>query len=449
MRRKSRFSTIEFMHTLFLQGTKCDKHDSPFIYSDKKYHPFSYCFGQKRQGYDKKGRLLYPSPSFLPSEMWMTQPQLAKADIFKGCELRDNAGVVLVDKVLTKKFEGLIRDFVGQLLKAAFGHKIALKVKLFEPKSFLQRTTDDWLFAPKYLPEAANRKISALERMKLVMAFQVSGLYISTKQLKPFNPLISETFQGEFENGTKVYLEQISTNPNVSRFYVLDKEYKIYGSLDMSMVTESLGSRITVFTKGVITVDFFNINEKIMYIMPPAKLLNATSENNRGVIWSNSMIFVDVKNSLKGVIKFCFDDKMVHKFEGAVFRFNFPSDYKMNYDKEFEFGNKVNITNNKPDYSIISKISGSWLHNMIIDGKCYWDIDKDIPYWVRPVRKCLPSDGRFREDLIWLYRSFYCSENEEQRLKYEDLAQQWKSLLEQVQREEREMKAKARKKKKK
>ena len=67
----------------------------------------------------------------------------------------------------------------------------------------------------------------------------------------------------------------------------------------------------------------------------------------------------------------------------------------------------------------------------------YW-VDK--AYWIRPLKKCLPSDGRFREDLIWLFRSFYCSKNEDERIRYENLAQEWKLLIEKLQREEREMK---------
>ena len=54
----------------------------------------------------------------------------------------------------------------------------------------------------------------------------------------------------------------------------------------------------------------------------------------------------------------------------------------------------------------------------------------------------MPSDSRFREDLIWLYRSFYLSKNEEERLYYESLAQNWKLMIEKVQREERTEKAK-------
>ena len=94
---------------------------------------------------------------------------------------------------------------------------------------------------------------------------------------------------------------------------------------------------------------------------------------------------------------------------------------------------------------MLSYISGSWLKEFIVDGQKLWNIDEDIPYWIQPVKKSIPSDGRFREDLIWLYRSFYCAKSEKERLKYETLAQEWKLLIEKLQREERELKAKQKK----
>ena len=50
--------------------------------------------------------------------------------------------------------------------------------------------------------------------------------------------------------------------------------------------------------------------------------------------------------------------------------------------------------------------------------------------------------GRFRVDLILLLRSFYCAKNDDERLKYEHLAQEWKLIIEKLQRDEREYKAK-------
>ena len=122
--------------------------------------------------------------------------------------------------------------------------------------------------------------------------------------------------------------------------------------------------------------------------------------------------------------------------------YQFEKDYKFDYDKEKQFGKGFK----EKGFKILSKITGSWLKEVRFDGRKYWDIDNDHPCWVRPVKKCLPSDGRFREDLIWLFHSFNSGKTDKEKLEYENLAQDWKYLLEQVQREEREIKAKSNKK---
>jgi hypothetical protein len=91
---------------------------------------------------------------------------------------------------------------------------------------------------------------------------------------------------------------------------------------------------------------------------------------------------------------------------------------------------------------VYAKISGSWLEKLVISDKVFWDINKMQPDWIRPIKSCLPSDGRFREDVIWLFRSFYCAKNEDERKLYEDIGQQWKVLMERYQRVERELRLK-------
>lgn len=73
----------------------------------------------------------------------------------------------------------------------------------------LQRLCDWYGFAPKYLKHAACLD-DKVERMKLSIAFAMSGLYCTVKQQKPFNPLLGETYQASFEEGTRLYLENIS-----------------------------------------------------------------------------------------------------------------------------------------------------------------------------------------------------------------------------------------------
>lgn len=53
--------------------------------------------------------------------------------------------------------------------------------------------------------------------------------------------------------------------------------------------------------------------------------------------------------------------------------------------------------------SKICDISGSWLRQITIDEKRYWDIDSDEPFrQINSLTDVAPSDWRYREDLLWL-----------------------------------------------
>jgi len=67
-----------------------------------------------------------------------------------------------------------------------------MPAKIFEPKSSISRMCDLWTFAPKYLRAAADTNDS-LERLKLVIAFAMSSVYLVCNQSKPFNPILGET----------------------------------------------------------------------------------------------------------------------------------------------------------------------------------------------------------------------------------------------------------------
>lgn len=435
---------ISILPEHYRKGLESDNIHNKFIFSMKKFHPLSIFTGTKKY-MSKLGLLEYPSPNLIDHNEWTNKPDYSKDSILNGNVIDDKHGLLLVDKEIMKKFRGIIGDLITQIIKAAFGVKISMKVKFFEPKSTLQRIADYWSFAPVYLNKAADPSLTPLERIKHVITFAVSGLYISTKSLKPFNPVVGETFEGEFENGAKVYLEQVSGSPVISRFLIIDKNFRFSGYFEFGTKIESFGSILNVYQKGPCVIEFPQLKEKITYCMPTIRLLNAASEENKSTVWVNSIVVCDPKNSLKGVLRMSCDKTKLNNFEGVIFEFPFNSDYKFKYETEFDFGKKFDVKKTK--LPVVNKITGSWLGGISFDGIQSWDINVDIPCWIRPSDKCLPSDGRFREDLIWLYRSFNCARNEKERSEYENLSQEWKIMIEKLQREERDLRAKYRNRK--
>ena len=56
-------------------------------------------------------------------------------------------------------------------------------------------------------------------------------MYICSGQNKPFNPLLGETHQGSFADGTQFYCEHTSHHPPITHFFLEgpNNSYKMYG----------------------------------------------------------------------------------------------------------------------------------------------------------------------------------------------------------------------------
>lgn len=69
------------------------------------------------------------------------------------------------------------------------------------PKSALEKTFMQAITFPLYLNKAASLT-SPLERMKLSIVALLSNYIQANSFLKPLNPILGETFEGGFEDGT-------------------------------------------------------------------------------------------------------------------------------------------------------------------------------------------------------------------------------------------------------
>ncbi len=70
-----------------------------------------------------------------------------------------------------------------------------------------------------------------VERMKLLIAASIGSSPLANSFLKPLNPILGETFEASYMDGTKLYSEQISHHPPISYFLVQgpNRNYKYYG----------------------------------------------------------------------------------------------------------------------------------------------------------------------------------------------------------------------------
>eukprot|EP01094_Clydonella_sp_ATCC50884_P001341 TRINITY_DN11002_c0_g2_i4.p1 TRINITY_DN11002_c0_g2~~TRINITY_DN11002_c0_g2_i4.p1 ORF type:complete len:354 (+),score=95.46 TRINITY_DN11002_c0_g2_i4:30-1091(+) len=303
-----------------------------------------------------------------------------------------SGGWLVDDQQAIKDQRAVVWDLVKQLGQSITNGgtitKISIPVKVAEPRSYLERITDGWCYAPHFLTKAANCD-DALERMKLVITFAIAGLHnTATIPKKPFNPILGETWEAEMSDGTKLYLEQASHHPPVSNWSMVgpDDAYHFYGSGEWSasfrgnsVKGQQLGDHFVEFNDG--TIISYTLGEVwargIMY-------------GDRVCEYLGTMEFKDEKNNLFGSFKF---SPEVSSWFGWSKK-KLPSDYFVGGIYE---GQAVDESKK------LCALEGSWLACVEFDGIEYWNFEQELEkYEAKKVAEPLPSDCRYREDIIYL-----------------------------------------------
>ncbi|KAG7401394.1 hypothetical protein PHYBOEH_001386 [Phytophthora boehmeriae] len=332
-----------------------------------------------------------------------------------------SGGLKLIDKEVAKKQGGVVKDVIksagAKILEGKSAVSLSLPVRIFEPRTNLERICDLMLYAPTFL-NVAYEQSDPLERFKYVITNAVAGLHHSIGQLKPFNPILGETFQSTLNDGTDVSCEHTSHHPPISNFQFTGEKYSIAGFVVWAASMSVKSNAMLNTNKGPVRASF-----------PESEALPATTiEYNLpylqigGLLWGDrtvdimgSMVFEDKRNHLQCELRLNPDEK---KGMGGMF-----SSSKTPTDS---LRGVIIDTSATPPREICD-VSGSWLHDLVFGDKTYWSINKHqsgymVPY---PENKILASDSRYREDLRYLAAGDM------------DEAQEWKVKLEVLQRADR------------
>ncbi|RLN44187.1 hypothetical protein BBJ29_003226 [Phytophthora kernoviae] len=332
-----------------------------------------------------------------------------------------SGGLKLIDKEVAKKQGGVVKDVIksagAKILEGKSAVSLSLPVRIFEPRTNLERICDLMLYAPTFL-NVAYAQNDPLERFKYVITNAVAGLHHSIGQLKPFNPILGETFQATLNDGTDVSCEHTSHHPPISNFQFTGEKYSIAGFVVWAASMSVKSNAMLNTNKGPVRASF-----------PESEGLPATTiEYNLpylqigGLLWGDrtvdimgSMVFEDKRNHLQCELRLNPDEK---KGMGGMF-----SSSKTPTDS---LRGVILDTSVSPPREICD-VSGSWLHNLVFGDKTYWSINKFqsgymVPF---PENKILSSDSRYREDLRYLAAGDM------------DEAQEWKVKLEVLQRADR------------
>jgi len=252
-----------------------------------------------------------------------------------------------------------------------------------------------------FLPRAAATQ-DPVERMKLVVCCFIAGMVCTSGNfLKPLNPILGETFQVTYSDGSRLFMEQTSHHPPVSsfRFEAKDGAYTCYGFLTF---TVGFGyNRFYLSNTGIRVVEFKD-GTKISFDFPDDRWGN--------VFWGEMhhesigpQTFVDEGHGLR-----C---KLAFNPEG---RKGLPSDY---FDGVLE---RYDPADPDKEGTPVSSVEGSWVGFCDFDKVRYWDLRTSERMTTSAPPVILPSDSRHRSDRNLLADKDYKGAQEE-KLRLEEL----------------------------
>lgn len=328
----------------------------------------------------------------------------------------------------------LIKKIGNTMLKGQSIMNLSLPVYVFDKRSMLQVFVYELQESPFFLSRVFYTQ-NKIEKLKFMTVYFLSQIYHSTILLKPFNPILGETYQIKVGN-INCYLEQTLHKPPTANVYCFDDDglYKIYGWIETSAQTGANTCKAKKHSK--IFVEFKDGQKyRICY---PQICFDGTIMGTPTFNWTHSALVVDITNELCSYINFDHEQKgMIKGLFGKKKEDIFPDKYegKIVDLKEIKIDEKkvkYEINKNAKAYATIS---GEWTQDLRIDGNVYWKRDlKNLLKFYEPEFK-LKSDSTFREDMVtWI------NTNDE------NLSQSKKEECEEIQRNDAKLRAKYEKK---
>lgn len=180
---------------------------------------------------------------------------------------------------------------------------MSLPVRIFEKRTLVERMCDYFCTGPTYLRKAALEQ-DPVERFKAVIAFVVSGLHVAASQRKPFNSIIGETFQGQWPDGTKLYLESTGHTPPMLSFLVehVDQLYTYEGTFVFTGKMASLGNALVGRQGGKNRVHFRD--GTVIEFEYPFLKMGGILYGKRTLQWIEALEFRDARNGLRAKLEF-------------------------------------------------------------------------------------------------------------------------------------------------
>lgn len=342
-------------------------------------------------------------------------------------DAHEEGGLGFTNKELLASQRGAIVDVAKELgrkmLTGSFNLiNLSMPVKMFEPRSYLQKLTDVWVY-PRLLDQAVAARGDPVVRLQWVATWFVAGLqHVFQSWKKPFNPLLGETWQATQDGGRcSIFMEQISHHPPISVFELIGPDGAYVFSGHSQPDVQYKANAIKTTAKGYRCIEFKDDGTSISIVYPHYYM--------RGILYtgmprgdmSGTVLFKDHRHGLFCEMQFGkvegAEDPLLQRSDtlmGAILRIppghkegdTLPSVLGAAKLKSSSigglFGGRSSDTGTKPATEAVSTCQGNWLSHLDWDNERRWTLVEEHPKTWQPVKHPLPSDSRFRLDLATL-----------------------------------------------
>lgn len=299
-------------------------------------------------------------------------------DNFRHSEANKSGGIDFNNKDVTSKCRGIATEILKQLGKKIISGDfnlttVSLPISIMIPISMVQACAFSLFQLPYYMCLAEGKDV--IEKLKFTIVSTISSFFGSSFFVKPLNPILGETYEGYFGDGSEFFVEQSSHHPPISQYLVYgpNKKY-IYSGYSSFSSSAGLNS-ISVVNKGKRYVKFDD-GTKFEF--------NFFNESISNSFWGT------MKHETIGDIVYIEKEKNISCKVTIGMNKNEPNDYLYG---EILLNNQC-----------VSILRGSYMSYIEFDGKRYWDIRQNFPIRVIEKEKNLPSSALFREDRRLLER---------------------------------------------
>ena len=229
-----------------------------------------------------------------------------------------------------------------------------------------------------------------IEKLKNMTSFFISQIYLSPLRIKPFNPLLGETYQVKIAN-LNCYFEQTMINPPTTNIYCFDSDglYKIYGYISIHIKTGVTNCK--VIKLGNIYIEYKDGQKYKIYY--PSYYIGGITIGKRSFNVKNSSLVIDESNRLVSFIKF-----NENKYNNT---------YPDNFKGKLISINEIKIDNKGAKHCILeedsiplAEFTGEWTKELKFGDKIYWKKNRNNLYKLFEPEYKLKSDSSLREDLI-------------------------------------------------